>query len=276
MPTTAITESPRPNESPVADDKPFRCVRCGQGYKVEAWLRRHVCDPKKLPKPQRFKCEHCKRDFGKEATLVNHICEQKRRFLDRDEPVVKLAFQVYSRFYAYNYKHAKNIDYDHFQKSQIYTSFVKFARYLRDLNASRAMHFVDFLIKSELKLTDWSKPSVYEIYMREVAKAESADAALERNILLMESWANETGHDWQDFFRQIAPSLATQWIVSGKISPWVLLTTSSGHSLLEERLSVEQCELVMKAVDFAFWEQMRQSRADEFEEIRKILSSAGL
>jgi hypothetical protein len=222
-----------------------------------------------------FRCEFCKTEFKRENSLIAHSCEQKRRHLDQGEKSSKLGFWVYQRFYTANYRMKAARTFEQFRTSSVYTAFIKFARYLLDINAVNPHGFVDFVIKSGVKLDDWRSPLVYETYIRELNKKETADAALERNLLLMQQWSDDTGEAWTDFFRKIAAPLATAWIRSGRISPWVLYTAPSAETLIT-RLSDEQMGIIEAVIEPKFWMPKLESEGDVVDAIRAELEAAGL
>jgi hypothetical protein len=203
------------------------------------------------------------------------MCEQKRRWLDQDTKHVKLGFSVFKRFHDANYRGRKEKTFDDFMKSQFYAAFTRFGRYLLNLNAINPKGFIEFLIRTEVKLDRWESPLVYETYIRELNKKETPEAAIERNFLLMQQWANDTGEPWVDFFRKISPALATQWIRSGRISPWILFTASSATDLFS-RLSEEQLGLVQQNIDPDFWGVKLRRAQEDVDFIRSALDDAGL
>lgn len=195
--------------------------------------------------------------------------------MDKDQQHVKLGFRVFLRFHEMNYVGRKQRTYEDFIRSQFYSAFTKFGRYLLNINAVNPNAFIDFLIKTGVKIDKWESPLVYETYIRELNKKETPDAAVERNILLMQQWAMSTGESWVDFFRKVSPSQATLWIQSGRISPWVLFTASSASELFT-RMSDEQLELVQKHVDPDFWSIKLKRNKEDVDSIRAILDEAGL
>lgn len=233
--------------------------------------------PKAKPEPKGHDlvCSHCEKKFVHESSFLKHTCEQKRRYMDRDEKHVKLGFWAYARFYEVAYKGTKVQTYDLFSKSQFYKAFVKFGRHVLDINAVAPYQFVDFLIKGKVPIDNWCSQVVYDLYVRELAKRESPDAALERNFLLMQQWSLETGEPWTDYFRKVPTPLAVMQIRSGRISPWVLYTAPSASELLG-RFSAEQTDLVIQAIDPNFWGVKLEQHAADVEVIRTTLEEAGL
>ena len=235
---------------------------------------------KKSPKseknePSKMVCSFCKKEFVRELAFLEHMCEKKRRWGEQGTKHVVAGFRTYQRFYKSNNPRAREKTFEEFIHNRFYTDFVKFGRHLLDINAINPDAFIDFLIKNQIRLSQWQSPVVYETYVRELNKKESPDAAIERSFMLMLQWANETGEPWTDFFRKISPVLAVQWIQSGRISPWVIFTASSAEEMIS-RFSEEQTVLVYKYIDPRFWEVRMRRAKDDVEKIKSELDSAGL
>jgi len=219
----------------------------------------------------RFPCDFCHHAFSQERFLLDHVCERKRRFLQRDDPTVKYALEIYQRWYARSMARRRNPpSIDSFENSKLYSAFVAFARFLRDLNPSNPLDFVDFLAKMETPLSKWRNLAYYGTYIRERNKNEGPRAAIERNIVLMQEWANDADLDMAEFFRQVSPARATQWIISGRISPWLLFAATRAGDLTA-RLSEEQTSMVADAISADYWERMVIRHRTEVDDLRAML-----
>lgn len=228
---------------------------------------------KSKPEVIQHKCDFCKKSFVTERTLLAHSCERKQRWLWKDEKYAMMAFRAYQLFYQIAQRSKKPKTQEEFIGSNYYLGFIKFGKYLMDINAIEPVGFIEFLIRSDTKLADWSTPKAYEIWIRELSKKEHPMKAYERNVLLMEQWARETGEDWTDFFRLVSPSLATKWIKSGRISPWLLYTV--GDALIE-RLSDEQLAMVKDLIEPDMWFKKFELYEEELRIIRTELRSVGV
>lgn len=223
--------------------------------------------------PIRFCCDFCKKDFATERSLIAHACEKKRRWLWKDEKYATMGFRAYQLFYEVSMKSKKPKTQEDFIESQYYSAFIRFGKYLVDINAIEPQGFVEFLIRANIPLREWDQPRAYEVWIRELGRKEHPDKALERNILLMEQWARDTGEDWTDFFRLVSPALATKWIKSGRLSPWLLFTV--GDDLIA-RLSDEQLGMVEELLNPTFWSHKFKTYAEEVKSIRFNLQSVGV
>lgn len=212
--------------------------------------------------------------FKHETWFIRHMCELKRRFLQRDDKSVKLGYMAFQQFYQRSMRKPAP-SYDKFSASNLYTGFVRFGRYVIDLQVVKPLSFLDFLLSVETPIDRWTKPILYETYIRELNKNEAPLDALERNFLLMQQWANNTGDRWQDFFRRVEPPLAALWIGSGRISPWVLFVASSAHDLLS-RFSPEQNFILDAAIDPVFWRLKIKHHQADVDIIRAMLTEHGI
>lgn len=219
----------------------------------------------------RFACEFCKASFSREKTLLSHVCERKRRFLQRDDKVVKFAFMIYQHWYQRAMARRRSPpSFISFENSQMYSSFVGFARHLLDLDVINPLAFVDFLARMEAPISRWQHPSLYGRYIRELNKNEKPMEAIERNIMLMQQWEIESGEKWYDFLRKLSPAKATLYILSGRISPWLLFTASSAPQLFG-RLNAEQRQMVEQAIDADYWMAKIARHQSDVDAIRTIL-----
>ena len=135
-----------------------------------------------------FKCEYCNKLFAKEKTLFVHICEQKRRYLSKNEKHVQAGLLTFQKFFEYTQKSTKTKTFDDFVSSPYYTSFVKFGSFLVNTAPIYPERFIDYVIKSGIKLDHWCRDSVYDQYLIDLIKVEPADGAIQRTLATMIEW----------------------------------------------------------------------------------------
>lgn len=227
----------------------------------------------RLPKPH--KCEYCNKGFSLESSLFVHVCEPKRRFLAKNQRHVVLAFDVFQRFYALNYRGSKPKTYEEFVRSPYYTGFVKFGSFLANVNPLYPQRFIDYVIKSGLKLELWYDEKLYDRYVVDLIKNESVETALERAVDHMIIWSKEAECNWNDYFLLVSPNRFAFDTKDGKISPWLSLNSESGKRLLK-RLNDDQLNLINSIMDIDFWlSKFKRCRAD-YELVRQIINEAEL
>lgn len=234
---------------------------------------------KRSTKTELHTCEFCKRGFHEEINLINHNCEKKRRWFNRDEPTSRLAFMAWARFYELNSRFVKQgtkkQSFREFMDSKYYAAFIRFAKQMIDLNAPEPAKFIDYVIKNNLPLDKWTHDAVYANYVADLVKHERPEAALARNIELMQQWSQQTGEEWFNFFRKVSPIQAAAWIQNGRISPWVLYNADSAEELLV-RCGPEQLQMIKSSAKIPQWKIRFNQNKESADWIRNTLRQAGL
>ena len=223
---------------------------------------------------QDYQCKFCSKAFTRESTLSNHMCERKRRWMGKDDSASRIAFNVWVDFMKYVSPNTKKTKvFDDFIRSPDYIGFVKFANYLIELRPLESDKFIQWLFKMGVRMSDWQKPGIYQLYVQEESKKETADRALERALLLMKEWSETTGENWQEFFNKIAPASAMNMVVMGRLSPWIIYSTDCAQQLLD-RMEPGQIDTVAKHVDTIWWINKLKNNPKEVQWINTTMAQA--
>lgn len=220
-----------------------------------------------------YKCEHCGKTFSKEKTLVVHICEQKRRHLAKNEKHVQMGLLTYQRFYDLTQKAKAPKTFDEFASSPYYTAFVKFGSFMINTAPIYPERFIDFVIKSGVKLDHWCRDELYDQYIAELIKIEPADGAIQRTIQTMMDWADNNQSQWEHYFAYVNLNRATHDIKEGLISPWILLNSKEGKGMLQ-RMNDEQLAIVGPVIDPQFWMKRFKTLPADAELVKDVIKEA--
>ncbi len=234
---------------------------------------RHLVGIKSKSMQLNFKCEHCEKLFAKEKTLVVHICEQKRRHLSKNEKHVQMGLLTFQRFYELTQKAKQPKTFEEFASSSFYTAFVKFGSFMVNTAPIYPERFIDFVVKSGVKLDHWCRDELYDKYISELIKIEPADGAVQRTIQSMMNWADNNSAPWEHYFAYVNLNRATHDIKEGLISPWILLNTKAGKEMLQ-RMNDEQLEIVGPVIDPQFWMRRFKSLPADIELIKDVIKEA--
>lgn len=202
--------------------------------------------------PQPYSCQYCGHKFAKEKTLFVHVCEQKRRALARTERHVVLAYDTYVRWYKINMNSNKDPSYEDFAKSPYYNGFVKFGSFVSNVNPLYPDKFIEYVVRSGVKLDHWCRDVLYDEYVIHYVKNEPVEVALERSIKHMLDWGEANNAPWNHYFLYASTSRACFDVKDGKISPWLILNSKNGQELLKKFDDV-QLTAINTIMDIPFW-----------------------
>lgn len=227
----------------------------------------------KITKP--YICQYCNHGYTRESTLQTHVCEQKRRALAKTEKHVIIGFDTYQRFYklTQNVKHEKT--YEDFSKSPYYNAFVKFGSFVNNVNPLYPNHFIDYVIKSNVKLDHWCRDDLYDKYVVELIRSENVETALQRSINHMLKWADDNNSVWNHYFLYVSLSRATYDIKDGKVSPWLILNSSTGKQLLK-KLNDEQLQMISPVIDPQFWLVKFKRLQKDTDMVKQVVKESNL
>jgi hypothetical protein len=180
---------------------------------------------------------------------------------------------TFQRFYELTQKAKQPKTFEEFSTSSFYTAFVKFGSFLVNTAPIYPEMFIDFVIKSGVKLDHWCRDELYEQYIADLIKKEPADGAIQRTIKNMMDWADTNSAQWEHYFQYVNLNRATHDIKEGLISPWILLNSKSGKELLK-RMNDEQLEIVSPMIDPQFWVRRFKALPADTELVKDVIKEA--
>jgi hypothetical protein len=224
---------------------------------------------------QPFNCVHCGKSFMKEKTLFAHMCEPKRRAMQKDEKRVQTGFYAFNQFYKIKQGARKQKTYDEFCKSSYYNAFVKFGSFVNNAIPIYPDKFVDFVIRSDVKLDHWCRDELYDTYLFEMLKIEPVESAVQRTIQHMMEWGDSQSANFAHYFLYVNLNRAVNDIRNGRISPWVILNCNSGKDMIN-KFNDEQLDIIAPAFDVAFWLKKFKSVPADVALVKEICNEAGI
>jgi len=234
---------------------------------------RHLVGTRSRSMQLSYKCEYCNKEFVKEKTLAVHVCEQKRRHMSKGEKHVQAGLLTFQKFYEFTSNGKTQKNFDEFASSPYYTAFIKFGSFLINTAPIYPEMFIEYVIKSGVKLDHWCRDELYDSYISELIKKEPADGAIQRTIKTMMEWADANSAPWEHYFQYVNLNRATHDIKEGLVSPWILLNTKSGKDMLQ-RMNDEQLEIVGPVVDPQFWMRRFKALPADVELVKDVIKEA--
>lgn len=218
----------------------------------------------------KYTCEYCNKSFVRESTVERHMCKEKQRMLTISEKDNVIAFSLYNSWQrlAMNKKHEST--YEQFSKSNYFMIFVKLAKYIISSNISNSDEYLKWLIYNKINSRIWCKDSTYARFHHDMLEKETPERALEKFVLLANSWASEHNKHWSDFWSDANHNLIIHHISMGHISPWILLCANSAVKFMNN-LPEETLNDIATKINIDFWNTRIKSYKKEVEWIKELL-----
>jgi hypothetical protein len=222
-----------------------------------------------------YVCEYCSTGYTKEKTLAVHMCEQKRRALQKTEKRVQYGYYAFNRFYKLSAGSKKDKTYEEFCKSPYYNAFVKFGSFVSNVRPLYPEKYIDYVVKSGVKLDHWCRDELYQQYAVELILKEDVTTALERSVITMMEWAEENNSVWNHYFNYVSLNRAVWHIKDGKISPWIILNCKSGKDLLS-KFNDEQLNMIYHIVNPEHWAIRFKRQKSDVEIVKEVARESNL
>ena len=222
-----------------------------------------------------YSCQFCGNKYMQEKTLAVHICEQKRRYLAKDEKHVNIGYIAFNKFFQLTQKLGQNKTYEEFARSPYYNAFVKFGSFVNNTNPLYPEKFIDYVIRSGVKLDHWCRDSLYETYVINLIHTEAVETALERSVAHMQSWASENNSLWHHYFKYVNTNRAVFDVKDGKVSPWLILNCASGKDMLAN-FRDDQLSAIGNIIDPQIWIKKFKNQKFDLELVKSIVKEASL
>jgi hypothetical protein len=228
-----------------------------------------------VDKTKPYICQFCSSGYTKESTLTVHMCEQKRRHLAKDEKHVLIGYQTYVRFYQLSQQLKNTKTYEEFSKSPYYNAFVKFGSFVSNTDPLYPDKFIDWIVRSGVKLDHWCRDELYEKYVLELIHTESVETALERSLMHMQAWANDNNSLWNHYFKYVSTNRAVYDIKDGKVSPWIILNCKTGKNMLTN-FRDDQLSAISSIIDPQVWVKKFKNQTFDLELVKSVVKEADL
>lgn len=226
-------------------------------------------------KSSNFTCAYCGKDFVKEKTLIVHVCEPKRRHMSKNEKHVVAAMLAFQKFYEIAQRSSKKKTFDDFVASPYYNAFVKFGSFVSNANPIYPERFIEWVIKSGVKLDHWCRDELYDKYVVDLIKTETVETALQRSITHMMTWGEDNQAVWNHYFLYVSLSRATYDIKDGKISPWIILNSANGKAMVK-KFSDEQLNAINVVMDIPFWLNKFKRLPADVELVKQVVKESNI
>jgi len=86
----------------------------------------------------------------------------------------------------------------------------------------------------------------------------------------MNEWAESENKNWTDYWTHANVNQIVFHICSGRISPWVIYSSTTAQDLLD-KMNNDQLGLIVEYIDPTYWQRKLKTHAEDFAWVEGIL-----
>lgn len=226
-------------------------------------------------KPKTVKCEYCESRINSDE-FEDHICSKMKRLKDKNKKEFIVGFWSFKVFKKWNTirKLKEDPSINDFVKFRNYNTFIKFGKRYSFLGVKETEQFMLHICKNEIPFKDWLEIKTYDSWLIKKSINEDPIDASESGIKLMLEWQTKSEYEWIDFFREVNTEIAVEFIISGKLSPWLVFSGIANDLL--ERMSDRQLDILTETLNIEVWTEQITKHYDEIEHIKSVYKEFGI
>lgn len=218
-----------------------------------------------------MECKFCGAKFKTEKGFSKHKCKRST-LAGGSQATMARAFALFDFWYRYQAFSRKQKTFQDFLKSPYMELFIKTAELTERVHVGSPFDFVRWLSDNRVPSSVWTSDEAVKLYRDNYALTENASKQAIETLKRMAEWCDSRGVETAHFFSEVPPSELVNWVLSGRMSPWVLFIGNSTPAF--SRMSEEQIEIVCGVASPEYWEKRIASDKASSDTVRKLIANA--
>lgn len=199
----------------------------------------------------KFTCRHCHRVFVLENRYLQHKCKQMKRLEELQSPLGQTAWSYYQKWL----KAMKRLppQPNSFLTSKFFRTFVNFSKFAKAVDLPTIDRFVWLMVEKDYPPTIWTNDEVYTLYLEFLDHKTTPMEQVKLSIETLLNWCDKRELDISEAFEKMYPTDVIHLVRTRRLSPWLLLFSSSFKKMFKERISPEQTIILETLIRPDFW-----------------------
>jgi hypothetical protein len=223
---------------------------------------------------QRYICRFCEKSFIREDRYIAHQCKQMRRDDEVRTPTGQAAFVFYQDWMKSHRRTAPSVE--AFLTSRYYNSFMKFAKYVLDVQIPDIELFIWLMREKDIPPTIWTNDTVYTLYIEFLDRKSTPIHQTNITINTLFELADIYKTDVGSVFKVAHPIEVIGLLRKRKLSPWVLLHSLEFKNFYKDRTTPEQKIILDNIIRREYWAEKLKMHPNEISKIKEMVRELSL
>ena len=160
---------------------------------------------------------------------------------------------------------------DSFLTSRYYTSFMKFAKFVKDTNMPEPDRFVEWMIDKNYDPKMWTRDEVYRSYLEHLDRAGDPYIRAATTIKTIQRLMDEEHCQFHEIFEHITPQVVIHYLYSRQLSPWLLLHSPKFWGYYKNKLSNADRTIIDVLIRASFWKERFNKETEAAEAMKAMV-----
>ncbi len=216
-----------------------------------------------------YECVHCGKKLTTEDRLAKHNCEMKKRHDFLKTTKGKAAYYCYLKWFELQGRTIKDISV--FQSSRFYNNIIDFVKFCNQVGIPDRTDYIKFMIGKGLMPGMWTKPDVYEEYIKYFDDHKSPEELAQITMDTIFDLAQIFECETREVFEHMSSADIMRLVVARKLSPWILLFSPGFMVHLRTSTTAEQKIMIESVVDHKVWAEKFKQHPESVKMMMRIV-----
>lgn len=204
---------------------------------------------------------------------MKHVCTPMERAVEIQTAVGQTAYALYKRWLEGQKRTPPVIE--TFLTSSYYSSFMKFAEYVKATGVPDPQRYIELMLKSKIAPALWRQPEAYQIYLDYVDKKSDPFEQAQISVETIQTMIEGLECPSAEVFTHFKAGEILELIQQRRLSPWLLFCSKSFKEWSGKLDDAERVQL-MKAIGIIVWSDRFEKNPSIIKELKEIAEALGI
>ena len=221
-----------------------------------------------------FECHFCGTRFKSEERFLKHRCKQMIRDEEFKTPIGQAGWLYYQEWMKAHHRRVPQSQ--SFFHSKFYTSFIKFAKFVKRLNMPEPKMFIWLMKERDIHPTIWCTDQAYSLYLEFLDRKGDPFKHAEITINTLFDIAEAANCEVGEVFNVMTSNEVIQFLRERQLSPWILLNSKKFMEFFVSKVTSEEKIIIESIIRPSYWSEKFQKCPDVVTRMREYVTELSL
>lgn len=209
-----------------------------------------------------------------ETRYIAHECKQMKRLKEFQSPTGQAAWHYYQLWMRKQRRVVHKSS--SFLDSKFFRTFINFAGFVKRVDLPAVEKFIWLMVEKKYPPTLWSSDDAYVLFLEFLDHKTTPEEQFTLSLQTLFKQATTADVDIKDVFDVIHPNDLIHLVRKRRLSPWLLLNSTSFKHMFATKMSDEQRIILESLIRPDHWYQQFDEHKEYREKVKEMLEEVGI